>query len=471
MQTEPPRPFNRVSFSRQFTLLSLGMLLVSMLVVGTWLQGQLEHSAAGRAAASAALYVEGVLSDQLASRPHTDLVDGVTREALDRLFVAGPLSREVVRFKLWGPDGSILYCSDAAQEGQRFPVEGLRAAAFEGEVKARMSRLDQADNDFERAQWTRLLEVYVPVRAFSNGAVIAVAEFYHLAANLSRDIRSAQIRAWALVVLGTATVYLLLLGLVRRANTTILDHQRDLRRKLGQLRTALRENEAMRDRLREAGARSTALNEQFLHRVAADLHDGPAQDVALALLRLDGLAEAWGGCGSPVPSPCADLEVVLKALHACLTELRAIASGLSMPEIEHLSLGDTVRRAVRDFERESRTTVRLDVDGVEDEAPAAVKITLYRVLQEALTNGWRHAQASPQRVRVSLAEGDVLMEVADQGPGFDYRAASAAGRLGLACMNERVRLLGGAFEVDTAPGRGTRVNARLPLTIEAAAHA
>lgn len=53
--------------------------------------------------------------------------------------------------------------------------------------------------------------------------------------------------------------------------------------------------------------------------------------------------------------------------------------------------------------------------------------------------------------------------MSDQGPGFDCRAASVAGRMGLAFMNERVRLLGGSFEVDTAPGQGTRIRLRLPL--------
>jgi signal transduction histidine kinase len=470
MQAELARPFDRISFSRQFLLLSLGMLTLAMLVVGLWLQELLEQSAANRAASGAALYVEAILSEQLkGAAPLADL-DTEARQTLDRLFVDGPLGQKVVRFKLWSEDGKILYCSDATQIGKLFSIDGLRAAAFAGEMQARVSSLDQVDNYFERAQWSRLLEVYVPVRAGLDGPVIAVAEFYHSAANLSRDIRAAQMRSWALVAGGTIVVYLLLVGLVRRADNTILGHQRVLRRQLRQLRGALAENERMRDRLSQAGARSTALNEQFLHRVAADLHDGPAQDAALALLRLDALAELWTGCAAPYHCACADLEVTRQAMRSCLDELRHIASGLNMPELKNLSLADTARRAVRDYERKSGAHVELDLSDAPDAAPIPVKITVFRLLQEALTNGWRHAKGSPQEVRMALADGEVVIEVTDRGPGFDCHAESPTGRLGLAFMNERVRLLGGVFEVDTAPGCGTRVRGRLPLSVEETAY-
>jgi signal transduction histidine kinase len=181
-------------------------------------------------------------------------------------------------------------------------------------------------------------------------------------------------------------------------------------------------------------------------------------------LRLDALAEVRVACNSPAHCPCAYLEVARHAMHSCLNELRQIASGLHLPEIGDLSLADTARRAVRDFERKSGTKVHLDVDIASTEAPLAVTITVYRLVQEALANGWRHAKGSPQQVRLSLSDGAALIEVRDQGPGFDGKSASLAGGLGLAFLSERVRLLGGIFEVDTAPGRGTRVLGRLPLS-------
>ena len=468
-------PFGRLNFSRQFVVVSFAVLVAGMAIIGTWIGHQIESNAVKRAAATAAIYVESILATQLRDYASGGGIGSDTHAALDRVFVEGPLRRKVVRFKLWDPDGRILYSndhdgSDHGQLGRRFAVDGLLAAAFAGAVQSRISDLDEPDNASERAHWPELIEVYVPLRTGANGGVTAVAEFYHSMENLGSEIRAAKQRSWLLVTVATAAMYLLLLGMVRRANTTIVDQQRDLSRQLEQLRTTLGENERMRGQLREAVARTTALNEQFLHRVAADLHDGPAQEIALALMRLEALGEARSGGRVIEGNTSHDFETIYRALNASLAELRNMASGLGMPKIADLSLADTVRRAVCDFEDKSGTTVQLEVDDALDEAPLAVRITVYRLLQESLTNGWLHARGAAQQVRARRAGGQALIEVADQGPGFVPQAAFESGRLGLAFMRERVRLLGGFFEVASDPGSGTRILARLPLSLEETAH-
>lgn len=464
-------PTGRLNFSRQFVVVSFAVLLTGMISIGTWLGHQIETSAVNRAAAIATVYVESILATQIPAGASGGGIDSEVRAALDRVFVEGPLRRKVVRFKLWDRNGTILYSSDKAQSGDRFPVDGLLAAAFAGTVQSRISDLGDLDNASERAHWSELLEVYVPLRTGANGRVGTVAEFYHSTENLGRDIRAAKRRSWVLVAIATAAMYLLLLGMVRRANNTILDQQRDLNRQLQQLRTTIGENERMRGQLREAVARTTALNEQFLHRVAADLHDGPAQEIALALMRLEALGEARYGAGGAGGDKPYDFENIYRALNASLAELRDMASELGMPKIADLSLADTVRRAVSDFEDKSETTVQMEVDDALEEAPLALRITVYRLLQESLNNGWLHARGAAQQVRARRDGGQALVEVADQGPGFVPQAAFESGRLGLAFMRERVRMLGGVFEITSEPGRGTRILARLPLSLEEAERA
>jgi signal transduction histidine kinase len=104
-----------------------------------------------------------------------------------------------------------------------------------------------------------------------------------------------------------------------------------------------------------------------------------------------------------------------------------------------------------------------------EQAPLAVKIALLRTLQEALSNATRHGQAG--QVSVGLTrDGDVLeLRVDDQGPGFDPEQVRSSGRLGLVGMRERAELLGGTFEIHSAPGRGTGVLVRWPLDHEVAA--
>ena len=459
-------PFRHLNVSGQFLVVSFAVLVGGMVSIGTWIGHQIASSAVNRAAAIAAVYVESVLTTQLRDFIEGGGIDDKAHAALDRVFVEGPLRRKVVRFKLWDPEGRILYSSDDTQVGHRFAVDGLLAAAFKGAVQSRVSDLEEPDNASERDLWPDLLEVYVPVRTGADGKVSAVAEFYHSTENLARDISAAQRRSWLLVAVATGAMYLLLLGMVRRANNTILDQQRDLRRQLQQLRVTLGDNDRMRERLRDAGARTTALNEQFLHRIAADLHDGPAQEIALALMRFDDLGKSGAGDGMREGDGLREFRTIRQALSASLADLRNIASELGMPGIANLSLAGTVRRAVSDFEDKSGTKVQVEVDDALDEAPLAARITVYRLLQESLNNGWLHARGAAQQVRARRADGQALIEVADRGPGFLPQAAFDSGRLGLAFMRERVRLLGGVFEIASEPGSGTRILARVPLSVE-----
>lgn len=134
--------------------------------------------------------------------------------------------------------------------------------------------------------------------------------------------------------------------------------------------------------------------------------------------------------------------------------------------IAELSLAETVDRAIRDFEHQFGRAVEEHVEGADVEADLAVRITTYRILQESLTNCAKHAPTGALRVHVQQNAADLHIEVADQGPGFDLHATRANGRLGLAFMKERVRLLGGTFLLESIPGYGTRVAVRLPLTIK-----
>jgi signal transduction histidine kinase len=469
LPTPAYRAFELVSFSRQFLVGGGALLVLAMLAVGTWLGLEIERSAVNRAAAVSAVYVESIIATQLHQAAPAGLDAGIIHEGLDHIFNTGPLRRKVVRFKLWDADGVIRYSSDHTQIGARFAVDGLLAAAFSGKVQAQISKLDRDDNRAERAQWQRLLEIYVPVRV-AQDRIIAVAEFYHITENLDREIREAKLRSWLLIGGGTLAIILLMFGQVRRANDTILKQRDDLREQLVKLRASFAENERMRLRLGEAGAATTALNEEFLRRIAADLHDGPAQTLAFALMRFDELVTSYGVCAQSAGAASPDLPRIRGALRASLDDLRGVAAGLGVPGIGELSLKEMAQRAVRDCERRFDVRIEMAVEDSLTDAALATKITVYRLLQESLANSIRHAPGGLPRVRVWQADDQICLEVADQGPGFDPQAATQAGRLGLSFMQERVRLLGGTFALMTTPVSGTHIRACLPLMGEKEQH-
>ena len=91
-----------------------------------------------------------------------------------------------------------------------------------------------------------------------------------------------------------------------------------------------------------------------------------------------------------------------------------------------------------------------------------VKISLFRVIQESLANGFRHAGGGEQQVHLTRSDGQIVVEIADHGRGFDTGSEIAAGHLGLTGMRERIELLGGRFSVESSPNRGTVIRAAVP---------
>lgn len=453
--------FTRYSLARQFMILSLIVLFVSMLVVGTWVGEQIERGVLQRTAVFTSLYVNSYVAHYLQGLSENDSLAAEDIEDLNRLMSTTPLGDEIASFKVWSSDGRILYSSDPSLINRQYEDNVDLIPSFAGQVTAEISDLIDPENSYERQYWDELIEIYAPIWASGSEEVIAVSEFYQIPDALQAEIRTAKQRSWLVVGASTLVTYLLLAGIVGRASQTIQVQQTELENKVVQ-------NKRLHDRVRQAAARTTALNERFLRRLSADLHDGPGQDIALALLRIGSLAKSTQI--SPTSTAerektKADFHRVHTALDSALTELREISTGLQSPEIESLSIMETVYRAVRTYERKTDCQVNVTATSLPQNAPLSVKITLYRLIQEALNNGYRHAQGVGQAVRIEQ-EGDALcVQVMDIGPGFEPAHQVKDGRLGLAGMRDRVQVLDGQFHITSTPGHGTTVSALLPLTL------
>lgn len=466
--TAPVTTFARLSLSRQFLIASFPIVFVGMLAIGWWVGTTIERGVANRIGGMTSLYVDSFVAphvQQLASG--TDLSQH--RAALDALLTDTPLGQRIVAFKIWDSTGRVLYSPNAALIGRTFPIgEGL-TAALQGKVHSEISELNQRENEFESSRWPRLIETYSPIHADRLGTVLAVAEFYQTTDELGRETRAAQLNSWLVVASTMLSMYLLLFGLVQRGSETIDAQRRQLSDKVAELSALVTQNALLHDKVRRAAVRTTALNERFLRRISADLHDGPAQDLALGLMRFETIAQACGSCASwrgPEPSSQAHFDATRTALQSAFTDLRAISLGLQLPEIDQLAASQIAGRAVRDFERKTGATVTFTASVESGEIPLPVKIALYRLIQESLANGLRHGGGSDLRVVVAGADGKLDVTVSDQGGGFDPTQVDSAAHVGLEGMRERVEILGGTFWLQTAPGQGTVVRVSLPMQLE-----
>jgi signal transduction histidine kinase len=327
-----------------------------------------------------------------------------------------------------------------------------------------MSAEDE-ENAPQRAIHPQVLEIYSPVRLTGTNQIIAIAEYYQSSDALRSEIAAAQRSSWLILGGVMVIIYLLLSGFVRRASDTIEKQQVELNQQITRLTGLLAQNEELSQRVRRASARVAAINEQVLRRIGSELHDGPAQDLGLALLQIDILSaqlEKQPG-GAENPAQIQLVSGIQTLLQNTLKEMRAIASGLSLPQLNDLSLAETILRAVRSHERRSGSRVGLEMQNLPDEAPLPVKITVYRIIQEALNNAYRHAGGLGQQIMADCKDEILSLNISDQGPGFEPDRSNSDDHLGLSGMRERVESLGGTFQMESQSGAGVRLVVHLPL--------
>ena len=461
--------FGRLNLSQRFMLASLVILLGAMIGLGEWVGKQIELGVVHRTAATTALFVDSFIAPNLQELATDNTIHDEHIRTLDRLQET-QMGQEIVAFKVWDDEGRLLYSTEPSTIGQVFPIEESLARSWRGEVVSQISSLQKEENSLERAKQSQLLEIYSPVRLGGTNQIIAVAEFYQKVDALNREVAAAQQRSWLVVGTATLVIYLLLAGFVGRASDTIERQKLALSQHVDQLTELLDQNESLRNRIRRAAARFTALNERFLRRFSAELHDGPLQDLGLAMLRLDHVEDYFSKQRKSTSNNNAvreDLSVIHSSLQRAMEEIRSLSAGLGVPQLSELTLAETISRAVRVHEQRTGTKVTVNVSEIPNNASLPVKITVYRLIQESLHNAYRHADGLGQEVTVRRVNGQITLEVSDRGPGLKQDTASPWDKhLGMVGMRERVESLGGTFQVESSPGQGTKILANLSFQEE-----
>jgi len=213
-----------------------------------------------------------------------------------------------------------------------------------------------------------------------------------------------------------------------------------------------------RAQLFERSAETGALEER--NRLAREIHDTLAQGMAAISMQLE-TADALLDSSANQRAQAA-LQQALKLTRANLEEARRSVLDLRAVPLEGRTLCEALIALLKDFETRTKIRTHFDGAGTHRPLPARVEVTLYRIAQEALTNASRHAQAKQLTLQMNMTPDHVEMVVEDDGIGFDP-SQPMPHRFGLIGMSERARLAGGALEVKSCPGEGTRVEVSVPL--------
>lgn len=444
------------SLSLQFLTAGGLVMALAAYAVGTWVSDRIEQGVVQNSGASAALYIESLIPNRSFIEEDDETVSDAARLALREAFSEGILSESVVTYNIWGEDGEILDSFRPELRGRKYEPSEALLMAWSGDVASQFQDIEiQADHP-ESVLGLPLLEVYVPIRDARTGQVLAVVEFYQRAEDLAAELEKARNDSWMLVlqIFGLSGA---LLFIIVHAGSRQIERQREqLKTQLAESQRLSEHNDALRERVTQAAQRSTAQSEKIMQRIGHDLHDGVAQHLSLASLRLEG-----AGLG-----PSGDAQTVTTALSNAMTELRAISRGLALPDLATLSLAGCIAQAVTDHNKSFGSNATL-VDEMEKslQVSYATKLGVYRFLQEALSNANRHANATSIKARVSVENGQIQVVVSDDGQGFEVQSQSGLredGGQGLVGLADRAATLNGRIEIDTAPGVGTEIRLLLP---------
>ena len=224
--------------------------------------------------------------------------------------------------------------------------------------------------------------------------------------------------------------------------------------------TERNQQEELRNRLIH---QAITAQEEERRRIARELHDETGQSLTALLVGLRTIEE------SRTIAEAAELAQRLRGIAAqTIDEVGRLSRGLHPSILDEVGLPMAVTRYAQEFAHLHGVVVDVRIEGLDSELlPSLLQTTVYRVLQEALTNVAKHAGARSVSVRLVRTEAMVELRVQDDGSGFDSAAGAGAAaehrHLGLQAMRERAALLGGSVEVESRPGVGTTITAHLPV--------
>jgi two-component system, NarL family, sensor kinase len=355
---------------------------------------------------------------------------------LDRLVHAHVLSGQVVRVKVWNAEGRILYSDEPRLIGAHYPLAPDDLAALRsGRTSAGVSDLSEPENRFER-RYGKLLQVYLGTRA-QDGTPVLFEEYmrYDAVAGNGRAVWRlfAPLMGGALVVLAA-----LQLPLAWRMARRMRDGRRERERLL---------------------VRAVEASDAERRSIAAGLHDGIVQELAGLSFSMAAAAER--------PEPDGELRAALSAgaagTRSAIRQLRSLLLEIYPPRLRDHGLPAALTDLASPL---TARGVQVDVDlPSRDGLPAGSEQLVFRVAQEAMRNVAAHAAARHVALRLAIDDGSAMLEVRDDGRGFDPSALAGRreqGHMGLQLLADLAEDAGGALEVSSAPGDGTTVRLEVP---------
>jgi signal transduction histidine kinase len=445
---------------QQFLVAAAVTIFCSMTLLAYAVSQSLQSSLTITAAEEGALLVDYFIGPYVQELTTAKTLSPETVSKLDELLKTKLGDRTKV-LKISLRDGTLVYSTNKELIGSKFPSRAIDEA-FLGKTAGTFDDLEDEDEHFERQMRRPLMEIYAPLYQTDSRDIIAVGKIYNAGERLVADLRSIRLMSIAIVAAVTAPMMFVLFLMVRRAGATVDAHRNDLQKKVVEAQTLAVQNDKLRQLADDARAESIQSNERLLENIGQDLHDGPIQLLSIMSLKLSEPGRSNGSLAMREENPqCASS--VANLLAATLIDLRNIATGLVLPQLDGLATEETLQLAISQHEKLTGTMVTCRIEDLPP-CPSSLRVCLYRIVQEALNNSYHYANGCGQSVAASADRGWISVVVSDSGSGAlePQRMPRREMGLGLTGLRRRVEAYHGSFEV-VSRAEGTRVSAKIPI--------
>jgi hypothetical protein len=414
--------------------------------LGVLVAGHIRDGVVHRSAAAAAHYMDSFVeghAQELAIKP---ALSAESQEALGRLLSPAAMHRPVVAFRIW-KDDTVVFSNERGLIGKTFPRTPARERALKGQVAFEFDQPDGDDDEEVRSLNLPILEVYAPVHERGTGRIVAIVETYEIAVGLKSDILASQLGIWIAIVAVALTIILLLASMANTGNSLLA--------RVAELTHLRAESERRRQRIGDASLQVSEMNERTLQRLGSELHEGPAQLVALAMLKFDSLEQLVTKATKAMPSyegEMEDLGAIRRALNDALRHIRCVAGRLPLPDIEPLSVAETLATAARRHERLTGVAVELETLGLPEQLPFPVKACLYRFALESLDGTCTSSGEQSRGISASSdSERIVVRTFCSEGAPKEQPQALAANSAKLGSLRDRMEAVGGIVAFRSTP--------------------
>jgi two-component system, NarL family, sensor kinase len=431
-RTDVAVPLARFALAGLLTVIVVGALGVALQ------RNAARNDAIGDAKTLARLAGTGIVGPNV----NRALIDGDEEQLakVDRLVHDKILSEDgIVRVKVWDRSGRIVYSDLHTLRGRRFDLPEEEREAFKtGRPEAELTNLKRDENRFDRLSG-KLLEVYLPIRSVEGQPLLF--ELYQRQSSIGTTAQKTWLSFLPALIGALVLLQLLQLPLAYRMARTLHDNRV--------------EREALL-------VRALAASDTERRRIASDLHDGVVQDLAGTSYSLAAAADRIDGSAPPDVSHA--LRDGARQTRRSIRQLRSLLVDIYPPDLHRAGLAAALSDLVAPLESRG---VRARVDlppGLRLEPDA--EALMFRTAQEALRNVMAHSEAENVDVSVVLENSHAGLAIADDGRGFTVDQAQAArddGHIGLRVLADMAQDAGGRLDIDSEPGRGTRVWLEVPV--------